>query len=227
MTGPSSKPQSTDASTPAVPDAATSALCADSRRALIALLLSFALPTLASVLLALTPPAGIGGSASALLLFLVGWNIFVIAYVILTFRTFARVDSAEFRARMDARGSKRPVIWRVLTPRGDGPTLACESAVVAFAVVLVLPHVSAINIDDWVLVPASISILLSCWTLSLVSYACTMRRTTSPNLDSTFPAPARTRSPTSSTSRLLWPPRSELRTSTSPRRACARWSTCT
>ena len=42
---------------------------------------------------------------------------------------------------------------------------------VAFAVVLVLPHVSAINIDDWVLVPASISILLSCWTLSLVSYA--------------------------------------------------------
>ena len=98
-------------------------------------------------------------------------NIFVIAYVILTFRTFARVDSAEFRARMDARGSKRPVIWRVLTPRGDGPTLAFESAVVAFAVVLVLPHVSAINIDDWVLVPASISILLSCWTLSLVSYA--------------------------------------------------------
>ena len=154
-----------------VPDAATSALCADSRRALIALLLSFALPTLASVLLALTPPAGIGGSAAALVLFLVGWNIFVIAYVILTFRTFARVDSAEFRARMDARGSKRPVIWRVLTPRGDGPTLAFESAVVAFAVVLVLPHVSAINIDDWVLVPASISILLSCWTLSLVSYA--------------------------------------------------------
>jgi uncharacterized membrane protein len=100
-----------------------------------------------------------------------GWNIFVIAYVILTFRTFARVDSAEFRARMDARGSKRPVIWRVLTPRGDGPTLAFESAVVAFAVVLVLPHVSAININDWVLVPASISILLSCWTLSLVSYA--------------------------------------------------------
>ena len=171
MTGPSSQPQSTDASTPAVPDAATSALCTDSRRALIALLLSLALPMLAAVVLAVTPPVGVGGSATVMLLWLVGWNVFVIAYVILTFRTFARVDSAQFRARMDARGTRRPLIWRVLTPRGDGPTLAFESAVVAFAVVLVLPHVNAISIDDWVLVPASISILLSCWTLSLVSYA--------------------------------------------------------
>ncbi len=35
----------------------------------------------------------------------------------------------------------------------------------------ILPHVSAIEIDDWILVPVSLSILLSCWALSVVSYA--------------------------------------------------------
>jgi hypothetical protein len=35
-----------------------------------------------------------------------------------------------------------------VTPAGDGPTYAVESALVAFGVVLVLPHINAINIDD-------------------------------------------------------------------------------
>ncbi len=78
---------------------------------------------LAAVVLAVTPPVGVGGSATVMLLWLVGWNIFVIAYVILTFRTFARVDSAQFRARMDARGSRRPLIWRVLTRAATVPPL--------------------------------------------------------------------------------------------------------
>jgi Protein of unknown function (DUF1345) len=34
----------------------------------------------------------------------------------------------------------------------------------------VLPHIR-IRIDDWVLVPVTLSILLSCWALSLVSFA--------------------------------------------------------
>lgn len=165
-------PDSTDASPSAASASATSSLCSDSRRALIALVASVAFPALLAIVLALTPPSGVGGSATTLVLGLVGWNVFVIAYVVLTFRTFGGgVDAAEFRARMDARGSRRPLIWRALTPRGDGPTFAFESALVAFAVVLVLPHINAIEINDWVLVPVSISILLSCWTLSLVSYA--------------------------------------------------------
>jgi uncharacterized membrane protein len=42
---------------------------------------------------------------------------------------------------------------------------------VAFVVVLVLPRIRAISIDDLLLVPLSLSILLSTWALSIVSYA--------------------------------------------------------
>jgi uncharacterized membrane protein len=151
--------------------AAKRALCADSRRALIALVAAIAVPTLVAFVLAVTPPTGIGGVAAMVVLWLLGWNVFVVAYVVLTHRTFGRVDAAEFRARMETRGRTQPWVWRLLTPNGDGPTYALESALVAFVVVLVLPHINAISINDWVLVPVSISILLSCWTLSLVSYA--------------------------------------------------------
>lgn len=158
--------------TPAIaPEQATSSLCADSRRAVIATAIAFLVPTVTLLVLALTPPSGTGGIATTVVLSLVGWNTFVVAYLILTHRTFNRVDSEQFRARMARRGAKIPWIWRVLTPAGDGPTWAVESALVAFVVVLVLPHVQAIEIDDWLLVPLSLSILLSCWALSVVSYA--------------------------------------------------------
>jgi uncharacterized membrane protein len=170
VTESSPEPKSAAGNPPPVADA-TSSLCADTRRALIAIGISVAVPNLVAIVLAVTPPAGIGGTATTVVLALVGWNTFAIAYVALTLRTFSRADSAQFRARMAARGARRPWIWRMLTPRGDGPTYAVESALVAFAVVLVLPHINAIRIDDWVLVPVTLSILLSCWTLSLVSYA--------------------------------------------------------
>jgi hypothetical protein len=57
--------------------------------------------------MALTPLNVTDGLARTVVLFLVGWNTFVIAYVALTLRTFGRVDSAQFRARMQRRGSKR------------------------------------------------------------------------------------------------------------------------
>ncbi|MGI9028895.1 MAG: DUF1345 domain-containing protein [Ilumatobacteraceae bacterium] len=104
---------------------------------------------------------------------LLGWNVFVVVYVILTIRTFSGLDGAEFRVRMAARDRRRRPPRRPLRidPHNDGPTFAIESSIVAFAVVLVLPHIDPINLNDWLLVPASISILLSCWGLSIVSYA--------------------------------------------------------
>ncbi len=101
---------------------------------------------------------------------LVGWNTFAATYV-LTSRTFAGVDSDEFRRRMAQRSTRRPWVWRVLLRGGDGPSFTLESTVVAFAVVLVLPHVRGIEIDDWLLVPLSTTILLSCWGLGVYAYA--------------------------------------------------------
>ncbi|MGH9272963.1 MAG: DUF1345 domain-containing protein [Ilumatobacteraceae bacterium] len=113
------------------------------------------------------------GPATTVGLSLLGWNVFVVVYVILTIRTFSGVDGAEFRVRMAARDRRRRPRRppRRIDPRNDGPTFAIESSLVAFAVVLILPHIDAINLNDWLLVPASVSILLSCWGLSIVSYA--------------------------------------------------------
>jgi uncharacterized membrane protein len=102
---------------------------------------------------------------------LLGWDLFAILYVILTNRTFGGLDVDEFRARMAARTALRSPFWRRVDPRGDGPTYAVESAIVAFAVVLVLPHIDSIRIDDLLLVPITLSILLSCWALAIMSYA--------------------------------------------------------
>jgi uncharacterized membrane protein len=167
-----SSPDHSDVSPPvAAPQQATSALSSDGLRAFIATVVAFLVPILVGIVLSLTPPPGTGGIATTIVLWLIGWNTFVVAYVILTFRTFNRVDAEQFRARMVRRGAKRSWIWRMLAPGGDGPTWAVESALVAFVVVLVLPHVSAIDINDWILVPVTFSILLSCWALSVVSYA--------------------------------------------------------
>ena len=60
---------------------------------------------------------------------------------------------------------------RRLMPWGDGPSFAISASLMAFTIVLVVPHIDAIRLDDWVLVPASIITLLSCWGMSVVSYA--------------------------------------------------------
>jgi uncharacterized membrane protein len=107
----------------------------------------------------------------AVILVLFGWNVFVVTYVVLTNRTFSEADAALFRMRMFARSAARSAGWRWLNQREGGPTYAIEATVIAFTVVLLLPHLHWISINGWILVPLSLSILLSCWALSVVSYA--------------------------------------------------------
>ncbi len=160
--------------TPAAPTEAqiraAPALCTDGKRALVAIAASIVVPLVAGTIVGIISPEVGDAAATTVVLSLAGWNIFVIVYVILTVRTFSRIDGAEFAVRMAARAQRRGRGFEKVQPRGDGPTFAIESSLVAFAVVLVLPHVDPINLDDWILVPASISILLSCWALSIVSY---------------------------------------------------------
>jgi uncharacterized membrane protein len=153
------------------PDPQPSKMCSDGRRALLALAASFIVPVLGRVVVEAVDPASGSTRALNVVLILIGWNTFVVVYVILTAHTFARIDTTEFTRRMAARDSMQSKFWNRLTPWGDGPTYAVESAVVAFVVVLVLPRIQGIKIDDLLLIPLSLSILLSCWALSVVSYA--------------------------------------------------------
>jgi uncharacterized membrane protein len=117
-----------------------------------------------------TPPDG-AWTATVVVLCLIAWNVFTIVYVVLTDHAFRPVDTAEFVARMDARKRLRPRVLVAVLPRGDGPSLATSAALVAFAVVLILPHVDGVEVNEWLLVPLSLSILPSCCVLSVVSYA--------------------------------------------------------
>lgn len=144
-------------------------LCSDSRRALIALVASLIVPTVIGTMTRLTPPPGAGGVATQVVLVLLGWNVFAVVYMVLTAATFSGLDASEFQARIALRAPHPSVRW--LSPLRRGPTFAVESAVVAFGVVLVVPHIKAISIDEWLLVPVTLSILLSSLALSVVSYA--------------------------------------------------------
>lgn len=146
------------------------ALAGDGRRALVALVPSVALPVVAGLVLWLLEVPAAGTPAERVILCLVAWNLFAVLYVVLTLRVFRGVDAAEFRRRMTARGTRSRGIWR-LSDRADGPAFAVEAAAVAFAVVLVLPHIESIRINALLLVPVTLSILLSSWALSIVSYA--------------------------------------------------------
>jgi uncharacterized membrane protein len=127
-------------------------------------------PVAVGLVLGAVDPA-LHGRAVTVVLVLAGWNLFVVVYVALTLRTFAGTDQAEFEAKMARRRDMRSFLVRRLLPGGDGPTFALEAALVAFGVVLVLPHVNAIELDDLVLVPVTLSILLCSWALAVVSYA--------------------------------------------------------
>jgi uncharacterized membrane protein len=145
-------------------------LCSDGRRAGIATVFAVVVPLVVGRILGATVP-DLPWRATDLVLVLGGWNLFVIIYVALTMRTFSVHDVDEFAARMRRRRDARSVFVRRVTPGGDGPTFAIEAALVAFGVVLVLPHINAIELDDLVLIPVTISILLCSWALSVVSYA--------------------------------------------------------
>ncbi|NMO94017.1 DUF1345 domain-containing protein [Actinomycetospora sp. TBRC 11914] len=150
--------------------AVVSPLCSDGRRAVIATAIGVLVPVVVGLVLGAIDP-GRRGPAVTLVLALGGWNLFVVVYVALTLRTFAGTDQAEFEAKMARRRASRSWVVRRLTPGGDGPTFALEAALVAFGVVLVLPHITAIDLDDLVLIPVTISILLCSWALAVVSYA--------------------------------------------------------
>ncbi len=145
-------------------------LCSDSRRALVATAVACVVPVVLGLLNAWLGVSN-GRWSTPIVLVLIGWNLFALVYVLLSVRAFSGVDQSEFVSRMAARASQRPAAWRRLNPHGDGPTYAIEATVVSFVVVLVLPKVPGIRIHDWVLIPLTLSILLSCWALSIVAYA--------------------------------------------------------
>lgn len=147
------------------------ALCPDARRSHRAMLHAIILPLLAlGVMLLLWQPND-HWVAAIVALALAAYNLYVLAYTILTWRIFARVDANVFRQRMAARmAGRRPAMQRLL-PNGDGPSFAISSTIIAFFVVLLIPHIQAFELDDWLLVPISLTILLSCWGLSVLSYA--------------------------------------------------------
>jgi uncharacterized membrane protein len=144
--------------------------CADGYRARLAAIPAVALPLLAIAFMLFTGPPG-GWVAAVAVAVLVGLNVYSVVYVALTWRVFRSVDADEFARRMEARTRLRRPLMRRLLPGGDGPSFAVSAALVAFAVVVVMPHINAIQLDDWLLVPISMTILFSSWAVSVTSYA--------------------------------------------------------
>jgi uncharacterized membrane protein len=168
---------SDDSSSAPTPDGTSSihipALCNDTRRSLIAIVVSLVVPTVIGTVLGIIDPEFWDAVPGNVLMALLGWNLFVVVYLVLTVRAFGDSSGDEFAARIAARPgtSRRKPDRDPLARRGDGPTFAIEASLVAFAVVLIVPQIDAIRLDDLLLVPALLSILLSCWALSVVSYA--------------------------------------------------------
>jgi uncharacterized membrane protein len=152
------------------PGLSSSRLCWDGYRALLAAVPSLLIPAVAGIVISLVRQSS-NQVVLAVILALFGWNVFVVVYVVLTHQAFSGTDAARFRTRMATRSAARSAGWRWLNQREGGPTYAIEATVIAFAVVLLLPHLHWISIKPWVLIPLSLSILLSCWGLSVVSYA--------------------------------------------------------
>jgi uncharacterized membrane protein len=155
----------------AVAARAPTALCSDGLRSSVAMAGGFALPVAAAMVMAFTSPPGGDWAATAVVLILVAWNLYIVIYVVLTMRVFGKVDGAEFADRIAARTARRGSVFRRFQPWGDGPTFTILSVLVAFVMVLALPHIKAIDLNDWLLAPVSISILLSSWGLTVISYA--------------------------------------------------------
>ena len=124
--------------------AAAPALCSDGRRAAIATAVAVVVPL--AVGLATTPDGA--GVATGVVLALVGWNLFVVIYVVLTLGTFDSRDPEEFARRMRSRRDLRPRAMRRLTPGGDGPTFAIEAAAVAFAVAVAVDVATTFGATD-------------------------------------------------------------------------------
>jgi len=146
-------------------------LCSDGRRSVVAFLLGLVLPTVSLLLMALwLQPEG-HWVAALVVLALLAFNLYVLIYVHLTWLVFARLDADVFAQRMAERARLRRRTMERVMPWGDGPTFAIVAALTAFAVVLIIPRIDGIRLDDWLLVPISLTILIACWGLSVLSYA--------------------------------------------------------
>jgi uncharacterized membrane protein len=150
---------------------APAALCLDRRRAAWATLISIVVPVLAGLCIRSTLLIAGHEFAVTVVLLLAGFTIFALTYVVLTLTTFSGLGPDGFRVRMRARSAAQrhrlgsPIIG------GKMPAFALESTVLALITALVLPHIPAISLDDLVLVPITLCVLLSSWMLSIVSYA--------------------------------------------------------
>lgn len=165
-------PEGTVATTIDLSTVRWSGFASDGRRALIAFVTSVAVPFVVINAVHLFDPSWDHGVPFHVVTWLVGWNLFTVLYVLMTTLTFRGHDAATFQALMDARRARRNKVWRTIDgPDRGGPIFAIQSAVIAFAVVLVLPRIDAIRVDDLVLVPITLTILLSSWGISVVSYA--------------------------------------------------------
>lgn len=157
------------ASADPLPDRSGMRSCSDGWRAMWATGAAIVVPVVLGIVLPDDRDV-LRGAGRTVLLVLIGWNIFSVVYVVHTHHAFSKVDSLEFRARMKARSDIENGFWRRVSPYGDGPNFAIEATAVSFFVVLVVPHIKAIQINELVLVSVTVSILLCCWALSIVSY---------------------------------------------------------
>ena len=90
----------------------------------MALAPSIGLPVLAGLALRVTSFPGAGSPAAYVIVCLLGWNLFAVTYIVITLRTFRRVDAEEFHRRMTARGRRSRRCERCLIRReagADGP----------------------------------------------------------------------------------------------------------
>ena len=149
----------------------TTVLCADGRRSVVAFLPGLMLPTAALLVRVLwIQPEG-HWVAALVVLALLAFNRYVLISVHLTWRVFARLDADVIAQRMAERARLRRRTMERVMPWGDGPSMAIVAALTAFAVVLVIPHIDGIRLDGWLLVPISLTSLIACWGLSVLSNA--------------------------------------------------------
>lgn len=145
-------------------------LVADGRRALVAAVPSVLLPALVLLVFVFTGPPS-DWAASIVIAIAAGFDLFAVLHASLTWRTFAGADAAGFADLIAARQRLRRRSLSTLLPSGDGPSFAISASTAALSVVLVVPHVPVLDLDDWLLVPVSLTTLLSCWVLSVMSYS--------------------------------------------------------
>jgi uncharacterized membrane protein len=145
-------------------------LCSDGLRSLAAITPAVLLTLIIALVFVFTGPPGENWPPTIAALALFCWTLFTVFYVATTEITFNRLDADEFARRMAARKALRSRHWHSLHTKAR-PTFAVCASVVAFAVVLVLPHVEGVKVVDWLLIPLSATILFSCWAVSILSYA--------------------------------------------------------